>query len=61
MGYFYGGGFMRYFVICYNYGFINPRIYDCYTRKEALKMAWYCLDCGYDIIEIEDKEELEDV
>ena len=51
----------RYLVVAYNFGFINPRLLECVTRKEAVKWAWYFLDFGYDIIEIEDKEELVEV
>ena len=52
---------LRYLVIAYNFGFLKPRLLECVTRKEAVKWAWYLLDLGYDVIEIEDQNELEEV
>lgn len=50
---------LRYLVVAYNFGFLNPRLLECVTRKEAVKWAWYMLDLGYDVIDIVDQEELE--
>ena len=52
---------LRYLVVAYNFGFLKPRLFECVTRKEAVRWAWYMLDLGYDVIEIVDQEELEEV
>lgn len=52
---------LRYLVVAYNFGFLKPRLLECVTRKEAVRWAYYMLDLGYDVIEIEDQEELEEV